>query len=331
MSETNALAMDHTSSVIHTLDGRVHNLHNRVAADFEASFSVEHIAKILSQNNRWNGNTIIPVDVAWHSIAVFKNILATNVEVMKQMTPQAIIWLLLKGLFHDAPEIITGDVSRPYKQYLKDSSNTVENAIHNLESTLEDACKHAILEDMDKYGKEINSSIFLEFASSMQKKSELWDNLNTIGDKVKKSDHDVAEIENWLWRSSHVFGFPYLAYAVGDSTQYREIVHSVTKSMFEGSESTKSVVNRYWFPIPEYVHARQMNIFHQQDRNEVNIEFTHTSRRAFIATHEKIRNLIHLFAKNIKYPMDIELGKEVKSLDYMKYFFSDFDEDLHGI
>lgn len=322
ITNSNKLEMNHTSSVITTLDGRSHNLHDKVAANFKPSFTPQLIAKVLSQNNRWNGNTIIPVNVAWHSIAVFKNMLTTNVDRMKQMTPQGIIWLMLKALFHDAGEVVTGDTPRPYKQYMKDKSLQAESAINELDGILDTACKLAILKVFTEKAKTVGYPSLIEFVGSLNTHSLLWDNINTIKEIVKTSDLAVAEIENWIWRK--------LFFEIWTVNTEHD-THTIYRNMVISTRKNQSLLaERYWFPVPFYTKQKQVNLFMQGRADD--IDLADESRKAFLAIFQSIEALIFIFAKHIKDgPCASGYNNPVEDINYMNYFFPNYEEQLDGI
>lgn len=67
-----------------------------------AGFKIEHVAKALSQINRYTGHTAWPYSVAQHSVLVSK---------LLDFDPR----LAMLGLAHDAHEVIIGDISSPLK------------------------------------------------------------------------------------------------------------------------------------------------------------------------------------------------------------------------
>lgn len=66
---------------------------------------IDHIAKVLSRQYRFNGNTRTPITVAEHSIFVSDLLIDDG--------------LAFKGLLHDAHEAFFGDISTPLKQAIK--------------------------------------------------------------------------------------------------------------------------------------------------------------------------------------------------------------------
>lgn len=70
-------------------------------------FELTAIAHSLSQTNRWNGHTVVPINVAAHCCAV----------AMSDHTPDK---YRFEALMHDAVEAYTGDVPTPLKVNLPD-------------------------------------------------------------------------------------------------------------------------------------------------------------------------------------------------------------------
>lgn len=70
---------------------------------------IEDIARALSQTNRYNGHTRMPLSVAQHSV------------ICAYLVPHEIA---LEALLHDAAEAYIGDMSRPIKQWLRSRDNS---------------------------------------------------------------------------------------------------------------------------------------------------------------------------------------------------------------
>ena len=66
-----------------------------------SNINIADVAHSLAQLNRYNGHSLSPVNIAYHSIVVSMNV------------PRE---LALAGLLHDAPEYILGDICRPIKR-----------------------------------------------------------------------------------------------------------------------------------------------------------------------------------------------------------------------
>lgn len=82
-----------------------------------AVFEIEHIAKALSHNCRFTGQTSRFLSVAEHSVTV-----AEIVEAMTGDNEKALV-----GLLHDAAEAILGDVSSPLKEILGSTYRDLEH------------------------------------------------------------------------------------------------------------------------------------------------------------------------------------------------------------
>lgn len=313
---------NHISTIVTTLDGVHHSLNNHIAADFSKSFTPYLICKVLSQINRWSGNTVIPVNVAWHSIAVFRNMLHKNAMQLPQMTVQGIIWLFLKCLFHDAAEIISGDIARPVKQLLKEKSPGNACELYNLDNTLDEGCRIGILEKLKSKGKVIESfdrGQFLRFVERLEKSSDLWSNLNTIKPLIKRSDLDVAEIEHWLWMVNHHSKFNLTSPSTGFGSDLSSDTIIAQAVKHEAIIKDTSISERYWFPTPEYI--AQGNLF---STRSTEIDLISDSAHTMLGIYNQIEGLISMFAD----PMNnIETFKQ---MNFMSYFFENYEERMNG-
>ncbi len=65
-----------------------------------SKINIADVAHSLAQLNRYNGHSLSPINVAYHSVVVSMNV-----------RPE----LAFAGLLHDAPEYILGDICRPIK------------------------------------------------------------------------------------------------------------------------------------------------------------------------------------------------------------------------
>lgn len=98
------------------LSGRRLNLIEPSPLDIE----ITDIARGLSRNTRWNGQTY--GDHAWsvaqHSVFV--------VEILDRFRPRPPAWIRLAGLLHDASEYVTHDLITPLKAVVGDVFKEVE-------------------------------------------------------------------------------------------------------------------------------------------------------------------------------------------------------------
>ncbi len=76
-------------------------------------FRIGPVAKALSQLNRFSGNTVIPISVAWHAINVADELAENDASAPVQ----------LFGLLHDVHEIATSDIPTPVKRLLRKEAN----------------------------------------------------------------------------------------------------------------------------------------------------------------------------------------------------------------
>ena len=132
---------------------------------------LEDITHALSNINRYNGHTRIPMSVAHHSILVYKLMLDSGND--KPIN-------LLYGLLHDAPEAYIGDIIRSVKFEI--------NELYNI-SIVEETLFIKMLTSLDiLYDKDIFKSI------------KKYDNMACLieGTALMGSEVSIDNIKGWI-------------------------------------------------------------------------------------------------------------------------------------
>ena len=163
---------------------------------FIKSISPEVIAHSLSQINRWNGHTIVPVNVAWHSVSVTYAAL----DIVKSNWPSRYdklkVVVAFEALLHDVAETYIGDIVAPIKglffvanEAIKGLTNVsviewglldaIKSVLWNSSKNL--AIRHsgnfeidAIIHRADIQVREMEKMLWTKPLSSAEDKDEMW-------------------------------------------------------------------------------------------------------------------------------------------------------------
>ncbi len=114
------------ATAIRTNSGLFVDLANPKPSDFR----IADIAHALSRLERFTGHTDVPCNVAAHSVAVMRRVVARH--------PDANPSLYRAALLHDAAEAYVGDLNAPAKNVLRALSPAAASAYDELEASIMD-------------------------------------------------------------------------------------------------------------------------------------------------------------------------------------------------
>jgi putative hydrolases of HD superfamily len=148
--------------------------------------------KRLSHITRWNGKVkFLPISVMSHLVTVcFISYVIAHIEA-ENNNPLPSLDLILRGLYHDIPEAITGDIIAPTKKSVKWFSEVLEEVEKNM---LNDYLFSYIGKDYKKF---ISPYLFHPFDGEMGKIVKYADNLSALFEaKIEVISGNVREFED---------------------------------------------------------------------------------------------------------------------------------------